>query len=666
VEHIISYLDIVSLLIVFTTFVIFAIRHKRFLHPGVKFFFAGLLFLIFFYNFCNIFEWTKVNKAQINDAFDVYGDYLGVLIPMMWASLFYALLQESTENELKSRDLRFKELFNGAPVGYHEIDTKGRIIRVNHTELQMLGYTLQEVKRRYIWDFTENPELSHQAVIKKTRGDISPGHSFERVYLHKNGTRIPVLIEDKILTDQRGRITGIRSTIQNITNYRRAIEELKGSEELNRALFEYNPIETIVVNTKGKITDFNLAKKISGSRLPNKGDIMYKDYAGEHEINMHAELMNCIRSRKTKTFPAQKYKGKILTITIAPFPKGAIITSQDITERKFVEEALRTSEERYRELWDNAPVAYHILDTKGIITSVNHTEAKMLEYKPEQMLGKPIFDFILPEQRTEAKKRFLQKLEGKHIPEARDRIYVTKTGKKIHVTIDEVWEYDENEKIIGVRTTMLDITDRKKAEEALARSYKQMQKSFEETITALASAMETRDLYTAGHQRRVTELASAIAKDMELPNDKIDAIRMAGLVHDIGKIAIPAEILGKPSKLSKTEMDLVKTHSKVGYDILKNVEFPWPVAKIVLQHHERINGSGYPKGLQGDEILLEAKILGVADVVEAIATYRPYHEFFGIDVALEEISKNKGILYDPQVADVCVKLFREKRFKFKN
>ena len=659
-ELVISYLDTISLLIILIIFAIFALGLKRSLHPGVKFFFAGVLTLLFLYTFCNIFEWTRVN-----DAFDIYGDLIGMLIPMTWATLFYAILQQSSEQELRNSDKRFHELFDEAPVGYHELDTEGRITRVNNTELKLLGYTSNEMLGHYVWDFTEDPDLSKKAVIEKIKRKSLLESSFERNYKLKGGKISPFLIKDKLLTNDEGEIIGIRSTIQDITDRNQYIERLKESEEFSRALFEYNPIETIVVNTTGEIINFNLPKRKSGGRLPHARDIMYKDYAKQHKIDMYAELMRCISSGKTKTFPDQKYKGKILTITIAPFPKGAIITSQDITERKFVEEALKSSEERYRELWDNAPVAYHTLNTKGIITGVNRTEAKMLEYKPEEMLGKPIFDFILSEQREEAGKRFLQKIEGKHIPEAKDRIYVTKTGKKIHVTTDEVWEYDEKNKIIGVRTTMLDITDRKKAEEELEKSYKQLQKVFEETITALVSAVEIRDLYTAGHQKRVTELACAIAKEMKLSNNQISAIHMAGLVHDVGKIAIPAEILGKPSKLTDIEMDLVKTHTTVGYDILKTVEFPWPVAQIVIQHHERIDGSGYPKGLKGDEILFETKILSVADVVEAMATYRPYREALGVDMALEEISKNKGKLYDSKVVDACIKLFKQKKFQFK-
>ena len=777
---IISALDIISSLTILTSIVFLAYGWRRALYPSVNFFFTGLLTLILIYTLCNVCEWT-----WINNIFDDYGDLVGILIPLMWGFFFYAFLQQSTEQELKNRDIQFKELFDEAPIGYHEIDAKGRITRVNRTELILLGYSEKEMLGKPVWDFTDKPEISRRSVMDKIKGLTPPGHQFERIYRHKDGTLLPVLIEDKILKDEKGRIVGIRSTIQDITERKITIEKLKESEEFSRALFEYNPIETIVVNDKGEIINFNLAQKKSNYRMPRIGDVMYKDYAGKHEIDMYAELMRCIRSGKTKTFPEQRYLGSFLSITITPFPKGAIITSQDITERKraeeeikklgsaveqsidgivisdleskityvnnafaqihgyspeemvgmkieelhnneqndelkkwikqieaqgqwageishirkdgtlfpthtsvnllrdekgnptgvlatcrdisqrkFVEEALRSSEERYRELWENAPIAYHILDKNGIIISVNRTEAKMLGYKLNEMLGKPIFDFIVPEQRAEAKKRFLLKISGEHIPEAEDRIYLSKDGKKIHVTIDDVLEYDREGKIASIRTTMLDISDRKKMEEEREKSFRQLKKAFEETITALASAVETRDLYTAGHQRRVTQLACAMAKEMELPDDQIDAIRMAGLIHDIGKISVPAEILGKPSKLTTIEMDLIKTHPKVGYDILKNVGFPWPVAKIVLQHHERINGSGYPQGLKEKDILLETKILSVADVVEAMASYRPYREALGIDAALEEISKNRGKLYDPRVVDICLKLFKEKRFKF--
>jgi len=203
-----------------------------------------------------------------------------------------------------------------------------------------------------------------------------------------------------------------------------------------------------------------------------------------------------------------------------------------------------------------------------------------------------------------------------------------------------------------------------KLEEERKRAKQKLQKTLEETIHALASAIEMRDPYTAGHQKRVTKLACAIAKEMGLPKEQIEGIRMAGLIHDIGKISIPSEILTKPGKLNDLECSLIKTHPQAGYNILKGIEFPWPVAQIVLQHHERMDGSGYPQGLCGKDVLLEAGILAVADVVEAMSSHRPYRPAYGIDKALEEISKNKGILYDPEVVNACLRLFNQKGFKF--
>jgi len=165
-----------------------------------------------------------------------------------------------------------------------------------------------------------------------------------------------------------------------------------------------------------------------------------------------------------------------------------------------------------------------------------------------------------------------------------------------------------------------------------------------------------------GHQQRVADLARSIATEMGLSADRQDFIRTASSIHDIGKIAVPAEILSKPTKLTDLEFGLIKTHSQSGYDILKDIEFPWPVADVVLQHHERMDGSGYPHGLKGENISLEARILAVADVVEAITSHRPYRPALGIDVALEEISRNRGILYDADVVDACLKLFREKGY----
>ena len=200
----------------------------------------------------------------------------------------------------------------------------------------------------------------------------------------------------------------------------------------------------------------------------------------------------------------------------------------------------------------------------------------------------------------------------------------------------------------------------------LKQTYKKLQKFIEGTAYIIMKVVETRDPYSIGHQKRVSKLATAIAQEMKLPQDKIEGTRIASLVHDIGKVNLPTEIISKPGKLIEVEFNLIKNYPKVGYDILKKIDFPWPVAKIVLQHHEKINGSGYPRGLKGDKILLEAKIICVADVVEAMSSHRPYRPALGIDKALDEISQNKGTLYNPEVVVACLILFKEKEFKFES
>lgn len=197
----------------------------------------------------------------------------------------------------------------------------------------------------------------------------------------------------------------------------------------------------------------------------------------------------------------------------------------------------------------------------------------------------------------------------------------------------------------------------------LQDSYDRLQESLNGSVLALSSAVERRDPYTAGHQQRVSRLACATAKEMGLPENQVEGVRVAGILHDIGKISVPAEILCKPGRLSASEFGVIKDHPGTGFDILKNVSFPWPIAQIVKQHQERFDGSGYPSQLSGEDILIEARIIGVADVVEAMASHRPYRAALGMDQALDEIATNKGSFYDAWVVDACLKLFTEKLFK---
>jgi len=221
---------------------------------------------------------------------------------------------------------------------------------------------------------------------------------------------------------------------------------------------------------------------------------------------------------------------------------------------------------------------------------------------------------------------------------------------------------DEKGSSMGGVLVFRDIAKRKQAEADLEAGLDKLRRALDATVQAMGLTIEMRDPYTAGHQRRVSKLSCAIAQEMGISPNQIDGLHMAGDIHDIGKIYIPAEILSKPGQLTDIEFTIIKTHPQVGYDILKGIDFPWPVAQIVLQHHEWINGSGYPGGLKGDEILYEARILSVADVVEAMSSHRPYRPSHGIDRALEEIQSRSGQLYEPAIVEACLRLFRDKGF----
>lgn len=258
-----------------------------------------------------------------------------------------------------------------------------------------------------------------------------------------------------------------------------------------------------------------------------------------------------------------------------------------------------------------------------------------------------------------------------------DTDVIVMTGFAEDFTYDKVIESgasDFFQKPINPRELMLRLkrvlkerilfAERNQADLELKQSFDKLRRAQDQTVVALASASEIRDPYTSGHQQRVTKLACAIAENMDLSENQIEGLRIAGLLHDIGKISVPAEILSKPGKITQDEYNIIKQHCQIGYEILKGIEFPWPVAQIVLQHHEKMNGSGYPQGLIGEEILLEARILTVADVMEAMSSHRPYRAGLGIDKALDEVMSNKSTFFDPAVVDICWDLFSKGKFKF--
>ena len=337
--------------------------------------------------------------------------------------------------------------------------------------------------------------------------------------------------------------------------------------------------------------------------------------------------------------------------------------ARDTTERKEAEGKLNQSEEKYRNILESIEDGYFEVDIAGNLTFFNDSVCRMLGYSRAELMGMNNRQYTDKENGQKLFQEFNKVFRTGDPSKGVGHEIIKKDGTKLYIESSASLIRNTSGQPIGFRGIMRNITERKRAEEKLQDTLDSLRKSISTTIQVMVSTVEARDPYTAGHQRRSANLARAIATEIGLLQDKIDAIRMAGSIHDIGKISIPAEILSKPTKLSEIEFSLIKAHAQRGFEMLKDIESPWPLAEIVYQHHERMDGSGYPRNLKGDEICIEARILSVADVVEAMASHRPYRPGLGINAALEEIEKNRGIFYDSAVADACLRLFREKGFQ---
>ncbi|NQT66935.1 MAG: PAS domain S-box protein [Actinobacteria bacterium] len=303
-----------------------------------------------------------------------------------------------------------------------------------------------------------------------------------------------------------------------------------------------------------------------------------------------------------------------------------------------------------------------VFNADASIRYVNKAHEKITGFKSSEILGKkPPFPWWPKEMENKNSKKFkifLKKGLNKY-----ELFFNNKKGEKLWVEISGKPVFS-NGKLNYTISNWVDVTDRKVMEDNLKVSYHKLQKILEGTIHTLAGIVEIKDPYTSSHQKRVSKLAVAISNELGIESKIIEGIRIAANIHDIGKINIPASILSKPGKLSNIEFDMIKTHSQSGYEMIKEIEFPMPIAEIILQHHEKLDGSGYPRGLKDKDIMFEAKILTVTDVVEAMSSDRPYRPALGLDKAIEEIKKNKGILHDPGIVDACIKVITKKGFRF--
>lgn len=339
---------------------------------------------------------------------------------------------------------------------------------------------------------------------------------------------------------------------------------------------------------------------------------------------------------------------------------GLFGISRDVTEHMRMQDELKAAAEQFKGLVEQAIAGIYIVQD-GVFVYCNKRYAEIFGYaSSDEIVGLNPLVMVDDQDRSLVTESIRLRADGEQQNLNYSFNALRKDGSKIIVGVHGARAtYQGRPAVIGL---LQDISEKKRDEEKIQHYITQLQDAFMNTVEVAMNLSEMRDPYTAGHERRVAEVAVAISAELGFDQHRQQGMRVAGYLHDIGKITIPAEILSKPGRLSEVEFTLIKGHAQASYDVLKNVDFPWPVAEVALQHHERIDGSGYPQGLKGDGIIIEARILAVADTVEAMSSHRPYRAGLGIDEALAEIERGRGVIYDAAVVDACLRIFREKDY----
>ena len=452
-----------------------------------------------------------------------------------------------------------------------------------------------------------------------------------------------------------------------------------------RALIENASDGIALLDDKGMILyESPSAERILGQKPEQLEGTSFLDLIHQDDMQQAVSLLESVMENQGKTATCQvrvKHKDGSWRAVEAtaknlihdPRLGGIVVNYRDITESKKAQQELRESEKKYRLLAENLSDVIWTMDTNLRCTYLSPSVTSLRGYSVEEAMALSMEETTTPASfqtflrvMAEAKAKEDLGSNGEHSPATLDLELTCRDGSTVWTENRITCLRDSEGQLAGYLGVSRDITERREASQRLERSLQKLERTLEGTIQAIARTVGCRDSYTAEHQTRVAQLARAIAEEMRFAPEQVEAVQVAGLLHDIGKLSVPQELLCKPGKLTDTEFGLIKTHCKAGYDILRRVEFPWPIADIVVQHHERMNGSGYPSGIKEGEILIEARILAVADVVEAMNSYRPYRAPLGLDKALDEISRNRGILYDPTVVDACIRLFTQKKFQFED
>ena len=572
--------------------------------------------------------------------------------------------------ERKQAEELYSKLAHSSQAGVF-VHQNGKFRFVNPYMCEHSGYSEQELLNMDPMDLVhpEDREMVRQEAVQMLKGNR---HSpYEHRTVTKDG-RIIWVLENVTSIDYFGQ----RATLGNsmdITREREARIKLEEIETLESSILSAIPHAVIGLENRKIFFANESVRDVFGwdpEEVMGKGTrILYRSDEDFEEIGRRFYSVLERQETYREEFPCRRKDGTDIICAVSSSRVGRrleekriVVVYEDVTERKTGEESLKESEEKYAAVVEQAMYGVVIIQEE-IYTFVNRAMTDITGYNVDELIGMPFLNIFTPDYQKVVLQRYKRRMSGRQVLPLYEAQILCRDGaiKDVEIAFGIITINKQPADMGYVR----DITARKRAEKELTKSFERIQKRLEETVNALASMTEKRDPYTAGHQQRVTQLARAIAEEMQLSESQTEGIVVSATLHDIGKIYEPAEILSKPDILTEIEMLMMKVHPDVGYEILKNIDFPWPVAQIVRQHHERYDGSGYPEGLKGDEILLEARILAVADVVEAMASHRPYRSALGIERALEEIRSNRRILYDPQVVDACLRLFEKRGFMFK-
>jgi PAS domain S-box-containing protein len=603
---------------------------------------------------------------------------------------------------------KYSLLYDYAPNGYLTIDDSAVIWEANLTLANWLEIDKKALKGVSLYQFLDLPFHASFASHLKTMLSGSPRHNCTLCLKSQNKRSIPVNFESVALRDFRGRLSQIFCTITDITALQKQIE----ADQIQKTMVEAAGQALLSTDKNLRITQWNQAAQelfgwsadeILGLKSTPRIRTQILEPLINQEMMRRLELKGTwsglvtTRRKDNSKFTTRAAVGVIWDtlgsfnglVAVLDRPDSPLYgheiqndttaleqlvrertdeltrtnnqLRQEINRQKLAALASRDSEGKNRDLVDNIKLGIFRCTPglKGRFLDVNKAMETISGYNREQLLQIHVSDLFSGGSDTNS---FINDININDWKLTRELKLKKKNGQTVSVAVTVVAIRFESGATQFCDGIIEDISDRKLAEVQIKQSLERLQKTIKEIIEAMAYIGEVRDPYTAGHQRRVAQLSQAIGRLMGLGPDQYEGLSMAAFVHDIGKILVPADILSKPGKLTKPEVDMLRDHTRVGYEILKTIEFPWPIASIVLQHHERIDGSGYPFGIAGENIILEARILAVADVVEAMSSHRPYRPALGIDKALEEIVQNRGTLYDSKVVDSCLKLFKETDF----